>query len=209
VGLGVLFVLGDRQARRRLVVVGAVPLVLVLVAMSAGLVPGREGSFDPAYTFRKYGTMFTAEGLAGGGAGTSSEAGRVLYWQVHIKNFLDHPILGAGGYPAVSDSLYLVLLGESGLVGTGLFLTAIALLAQGLRRLRRATEPLARLVGTATLAMLAAAMVGAYGVSIMSGERLGQAFYFTGAVWLGAFYEERGARAAPALEPGAVAAPPA
>jgi hypothetical protein len=180
VGFASVLVLGERRHRRRMLLLGAAPVALGLVALISG------GIWDPSYAATKYQTVFSWEVLLGSGEGTGSEVGRLLFWQVHIDHFLAHPIVGSGGYEAVSDSTYLVLLGQGGLVGTALFLAALGALGLRLRGLSRLGDPEVRTYGVAGLAMLVAGLVGAYGINVLQGERLGQVFYFTMAVWLGA-----------------------
>ena len=205
-------VLGGRRIAGRVGLIFAVPLAVLLAIVQFHLVPASVGDrFNIAYALHKFGTMFSVQTYLGeaqegaaGGAGLS----RLVFWQIHINAFLAHPIRGSGHYQAIGDSIYLVLLGQGGLVGIGLWLMAIGLLARQLFRAARRLAGDGAARSRTAFAMLLSLLTGAYGLSVMQGERLGQTFYFLAAITVAAYRPEEAAELAAAAEPAPATPPP-
>jgi len=187
IGVAVFLVLAGWRRAVRTVGVVVVPLILLLVMFQA-LQAQIEASerFNVSYAVYKLGSLFKPETLVGADKGMQ-DAGRIVFWQVHIAKFLANPITGSGLYRAVGDSLYLTLLGQGGLVGTSLFLGSLAGLGLGLRRLRAAAGS-APAHGRAALAAMAVLVGGSYGIGTLGGDRLGQSFYVIACVLLAAHH---------------------
>ena len=149
------------QARRRPVGVAAALLAVVVVAMPVVLHPPDGGpatwtkdQFDSFRTFDT-GARSQAESVSDRLA-VAAGSGRWQNWEVAADEFADAPLMGtgAGDYRfrwesereidltvVNAHSLYLEVLGESGLIGLGLLLAAIGLTCAGaLRGVARAPD---------------------------------------------------------------------